>query len=217
MDYHENYFEKMDQLWGSRTPGSAFTKHRYYRGIRLLKNPFDLWNYQELIWENDIQWIVECGTHSGGSALYFGDILDNNKAEGRVISIDISEIKRKEHPPKKTPDLSKHPKIEFLIGTSIGSTIVAEVEQIIRERTKPLLLILDSNHLEEHVFAELEIYVPFLKSGDYLVVEDTASTPGPRLAIRRFTEENPEILERDIVREGKMGFTFHPEGYYKVK
>lgn len=215
MDYHDDYFKDIDQLWGARAAGSSFTKNQAYRGIRILKNPFDLWNYQELIWENDIQWIVECGTHSGGSALYFGDLLALNRTEGLVITIDIADVKKNQS--DRNPHLLENSKLRFLVGSSVSASIRDEVENLIQKRTKPLLLILDSHHSSTHVFAELETYIPLLKSGDYLVVEDTAAVPGPRLAIRRFTEENPDLLERDLKRENKMGFTFYPEGYYRVK
>ena len=50
-------------------------KRQHYRGVRTLKLPLDMWNYQEIIFEHDLHWVLETGTLHGGSALYFGDLL----------------------------------------------------------------------------------------------------------------------------------------------
>ena len=49
----------------------------------------DLWNYQEIIHERRIEWIIETGTRHGGSALYFADLLTARDALGLVISVDV--------------------------------------------------------------------------------------------------------------------------------
>ena len=43
-------------------------KRTHYRGVRTLKFPLDMWNYQELMFENNIHWVLETGTRHGGSA-----------------------------------------------------------------------------------------------------------------------------------------------------
>jgi cephalosporin hydroxylase len=59
---------------------SAVWKRLAYRGVRTLKNPLDMWNYQEIIDERRIEWVVETGTRHGGSALFFGDLLAARRA-----------------------------------------------------------------------------------------------------------------------------------------
>jgi cephalosporin hydroxylase len=56
----------------------------HYRGVRILKFPADLWNYQEIFAERRIEWVLETGTRHGGSALYFADLLQLNGAAGRA-------------------------------------------------------------------------------------------------------------------------------------
>ena len=34
-----------------------------------------MWNYQEIFFERDIEWVIETGTRHGGSALFFADLL----------------------------------------------------------------------------------------------------------------------------------------------
>lgn len=193
---------------------TSFQKRRFYRGVRILKNPIDLWNYQELFYENDIQWVIETGTHSGGSALYFADLLQIKKAEGIVITINIP-YRANKGPLKENKAFHQHPKIRHLEGSSTDGQIVQEVKKLLFERKEPALLILDSNHSKEHVRGELGVYTPLLREGDYVIVEDTI-VGGPLEAIQEFLKTNPDKLSWDKKRENTLGITFHPEGYYKV-
>ena len=61
-----------------------------------------------------------------------------------------------------------------------------------------------------------------MRQGDYLVVEDTCVNghplrpdfgPGPYEALEEFQRARPGVLERDVAREQKFGFTFAPRGY----
>ena len=87
----------------------------------------------------------------------------------------------------------------------------------------PLLLILDSDHSRTHVLRELRAWVPRLRSGDYLVVEDTIVNghpvrpehgPGPWEALDEFLAQSPGLLAHDAAREAKFGATFAVRGYY---
>ena len=61
-----------------------------YRGVRTLKLPLDMWNYQEIIFEHNLHWVIETGTRHGGSALFFADLLAAGNREGGVVSIDVT-------------------------------------------------------------------------------------------------------------------------------
>ena len=61
-------------------------KGLHYRGIRTLKSVADMWTYQELIHELDVQWVVETGTRHGGSALFFADQLELRAARADPIA-----------------------------------------------------------------------------------------------------------------------------------
>src|SRR5712691_10831035 len=65
-------------------------KRTHYRGVRTLKFPLDMWNYQELMFEKDIHWVLETGTRHGGSALFFADLLTVDAREGKVVSVDVT-------------------------------------------------------------------------------------------------------------------------------
>ena len=135
--------------------GNHVWKYLSYRGVRTLKLPLDMWNYQEIIFENDLHWVVETGTRHGGSALYFADLLSAGRREGLVVSIDVTH-----------QDLSlvaaAHPGIRFLLGDSASGSIREQVAALVpQQRRGGLLLMLDSDHTASHVLRELETWVPW--------------------------------------------------------
>jgi cephalosporin hydroxylase len=196
---------------------SAVWKRLAYRGVRTLKNPLDMWNYQEIIDERRIEWVLETGTRHGGSALFFGDLLAARGRPGLVISVDI------DHDALQAPP---HDRVRLLKGDSASATIVEAIRALLPRERAPMFVILDSDHQAAHVRRELEAYVPLMKSGDYLVVEDSCVNghpvrpdfgPGPMEAIDAFVAANPGVLIPDAAREEKFACTFAPRGYFTKK
>lgn len=203
---HEAYFR-----WFHET---GVWKRMQYHGIRTLKFPPDMWNYQEIIFERGIRTVIETGTRHGGSALFFADTL-RGLGGGRVISIDIDDRER---------ILREHGDITFLVGDSAAPEIVDRViESLPAEPRPPVFLILDSDHRAAHVLRELRAWVPRLLPGDYLIVEDSCVNghpvrpehgPGPWEAMEAFLAEQPSLLQRDSERENKFGATAAPFGFW---
>jgi cephalosporin hydroxylase len=183
--------------------------HATWLGAPALKNPLDLWVYQEIVFETRPQLIVETGTYRGGSALYLASLCDL-LGGGEVISIDVESLR---------DDYPTHPRITYLGGrSSIDSTVV----ELVRERAvgRPILVILDSDHSQSHVEAELAAYAPMVPVGCYVIVEDSNIgrirkdlMPGPLQAIDTFLASNEEF-EIDRERE-KFLITFNPSGYLR--
>jgi cephalosporin hydroxylase len=188
-------------------------KGMHYRGVRILKVPSDLWNYQEIFFEHDVQWVVETGTRHGGSALFFADLLALKGASGRVISIDVD---------KSANRVVDYPGIDFLLGDSGSPEMAATVAGRLPAERGTLFLILDSDHTKAHVERELSAFLPILRADDYLVVEDTCVNghpvrpsfgPGPYEVLEEFLRRHPDAFVRDEARESKFGFTAAPGGY----
>lgn len=186
----------------------AWTEARWL-GAQALKNPLDLWVYQEIVFETRPELIVETGTYRGGSALYLASLCDLRGA-GEVVSIDVEPIR---------DDYPEHPRITYLGGRS--STDPDVVEEIRRRADgKSVLVILDSDHSQAHVEAELRAYAPLVSVGCYVIVEDSNIgrirkdlMPGPLEAIQTFLARN-DGFEIDRSRE-KFLITFNPSGYLR--
>jgi cephalosporin hydroxylase len=182
---------------------------RTWLGVPILKLPQDLWAYQELLFTCRPTLIIECGACSGGSALYFAHLMDAMESNGRIISIDVTV------PAHGFPE---HPRVEYLIGSSTAGEMVDRVRGMIRPGDK-VMVILDSDHSQRHVAAELDRYAGFVTLGQYLICEDTnvnghpvnrAHGPGPMEALSEWLPEHPEFAS-DNSRQPHL--SFHPRGW----
>jgi len=182
----------------------------FWFGIPVKKCPLDLWIYQEIIFEQFPDIIIESGTYLGGTAFYLAylcDLIDN----GEVISIDILENEGRPN----------HKRIKYLIGSSTSEYIKKEIINYVKEKEK-ILVILDSDHTKQHVLNELRFYSKLVSIGSYIIVEDSdlAGNPvyrgpgeGPMEAINEFLKENDEFII-DKTKE-KFFMTFNPNGFLK--
>jgi cephalosporin hydroxylase len=178
-------------------------------GAQALKNPLDLWVYQEILFETRPELIVETGTYRGGSALFLASMCDL-LGGGEIVSIDIEPLRE---------DYPEHPRITYLGGrSSTDPGVLDEVRG--RAAGRPTLVVLDSDHSQAHVESELEAYAPIVPVGCYLIVEDSNIgqirkdlMPGPLQAIETFLAGNREF-EVDRERE-KFLITFNPSGYLR--
>jgi cephalosporin hydroxylase len=162
----------------------------------------------------EIEHVIETGSRHGGSALFFAETLAARGGKGPVVSIDIEGTSNQ---------VGSHAGIFFLLGDSAAEAMVERAMALVPAERGPLFLILDSDHRAEHVLRELRAWVPQLKSGDYLVVEDTIVNghpvrpehgPGPLEAIVEYLGEAPGLLSHDVAREAKFGATFAARGHY---
>jgi cephalosporin hydroxylase len=190
---------------------SSTWRTTYWMGIQTAKCPLDLWIFQEIITETKPDLIIEAGTHMGGSALFLASVCDLSD-RGDVVTIDITEL----------PDRPQHPRITYLLGSSTDDGVVAEVKR--RAATaERVMVILDSDHTEAHVFEELSLLGPLVTPGCYLIVEDTIVNgnpvlpdfgPGPAEGLARYLAREPSLFVVDPSRE-KFHLTFNPGGYLR--
>jgi len=165
----------------------------YFEGVPILKNPLDLWVYQELIWALRPTLLIETGTAFGGSALFFARQFDK-LGSGAVVSIDLE-------PAETVPT---HPRISYVKGlSSVDARVVESVAQVAASHPR-VMVVLDSDHAAPHVLDELHAYAPLVTLGQFLVVEDTningrpvaidwKGGPGPGPAVDAWLPEHPEF------------------------
>lgn len=179
-------------------------------GHPMWQNINDAWLIQETLVEKDIDLVVECGTNRGGSALYMASIFDL-LGRGRVITIDVERLH----------DIT-HPRIEFVIGSSVNPTTFAAVQARVRElQPAHTLVLLDSDHRAAHVRQELALYSTLVGTGDLMLVQDgcidelrlmRALRPGPLAAIEAFLREEPGFAV-DEERTNRYLFSHSPKGW----
>lgn len=206
--------------WGIDLPLGAVSSiqhgalHYSYRGIPMLKNPFDVALYQLLLWQARPRTVIEIGSYLGASALWLADMMKNCGIDGTVISIDV------EVPAPPQP----HGTVRFLKGdaNALDATLAPD---LLATLPRPLMVFEDSNHTFETTRAVLEFFAPVLQSGEYIVVEDGAVSDlgrahhyhgGPGRAISAFLREHPEFaIDAGFCDRYGHNFTGNPNGYLR--
>ena len=202
-------FDGFHDLYYNGLPGESHIFQRTsWMGVQCWKCPLDLWVYQEILHEIRPDLIVETGTNAGGSALYLAHMLDII-GRGQVVSIDVNEMPRPEHP-----------RIRYVKGSSSDPEVIASA--VHRAAGGVCMVVLDSDHTAAHVSRELELLAPHVTPGSYLIVEDTNINghpvyptfgPGPHEAVSTFLTTHPAFVV-DTARE-KFLMTFNPGGFLR--
>lgn len=201
--YHAWYYDSL--VWQRTT----------WCGVLVLKSVSDLWNYQEIIVALRPSVVVELGTSAGGSALFFAHVLRAARIDGRVLTIDVDQ--------SRTASAARaEPLIEFVQASSVAPEALQRIEALRREHPGPAFFILDSDHAEAHVYAELVALRALTRAGDVVIVEDTNVNghpvlpdfgPGPYEALQRYRTDYPDDYALDAARESKFGFSFARDGF----
>lgn len=186
-----------------------------FLGHRILQNPLDLQLYQELIYKLRPPFILQTGVFGGGSLVYFASILDLMKAspETLVVGVDI-EL-------QETAKAIDHPRIRMVEGSSTDPATIEKLRAILPASRG--MVILDSDHAEDHVYREMELYSQFVEVGSYMVVEDTIVNghpvlhnhgPGPFESVKRWLPKHPEFVQDDEIWKRNI-FSHHQYGWLK--
>jgi cephalosporin hydroxylase len=184
-----------------------------WMGIKILKNPLDVWIYQEILYEVRPDVVIEIGSAYGGSTGYLADLLDLLQ-NGMVVSIDIDRSRYQ---------LQHHHRVFELTGDSSDPVVVSRVREICRD--KKTIIIQDGGHTKAQVLRDLEDYSPFVSLSSYFIVEDGIvdlfnpgdgigfEEDGPLAAIEEFLSRNPQF-QVDSTRERYI-LTYNPKGFLK--
>lgn len=181
-----------------------------YRGVKMIKCPFDYVMYQMIIFELKPDLVIEIGSNRGGNALYIADLL-NIVGSGEVHTIDIQD---------SFDELVKsHNRIK---------TFTQGYQAYNLELTKGfhnIMVIEDASHTYTDSLACLKLFSPLVSKNSYYIVEDGIVDKlgmkkqfggGPKKAIDEFLKTNPgfEIDYRWCNMFGGNA-TFNINGYLK--
>ena len=218
------------QEWFENSVIEKYSYNFRWMGIPIIQYPQDIVAMQEIIYELKPDLIIETGIAHGGSMVFYASLLELNAMAGgprnaKVVGIDI-DIRA-----HNLISLEKHsmfPRMELIEGSSVSKEIVKKVHEIAKG-FKKILLILDSNHTEEHVLSELWAYSDLVSIGSYCVVFDTviedlpdelhSDRPwgkgnNPKSAVFKFLAKNSNFVI-DAGIDDKIQISVAPSGYLK--
>lgn len=209
--------------WHQRHPNLATTFHdawydvpftwrsMQWCGVPVFKNPMDLFMMHELIRTVRPDIIIETGTAHGGSALFMAHTLDTI-GKGVVYTIE-------KEPYERQPQVTEHHRIVCLQGDSVNPDMVGNFHTLRGFSHERVMVVLDSAHEANHVYAEMAAYGPLVTPGSYLIVEDTNTDrvlnyDGPMWAVHRYLDEHPGAFVQELYCERYL-LTFNPGGWLR--
>lgn len=152
-------------------------------------------NFPKLFQKYKPEVIVDFGTASGGTAVFFHNLVSSCSAP-KILSVDISNqdylASAEFHKQNRTDE-----KVQFVFGKS-SLECFGEAKDFLKKRTsgQKVMLSFDDNHSYEHTYRELNLFSPLLRSGDVILMQDTWNQDlfghevSPMLAVHRFLKEN---------------------------
>jgi cephalosporin hydroxylase len=161
-----------------------------WRGIPLLKDPWEMVLYPMLLWELRPAAIIELGAFMGGSALWLADLASIFGLQPRILSIerDIDRVQVDD------------PRIEFIEADL--SRITDGLPVPLAKLPHPWLIIEDAHVNLVTVLTQLE---HFMMNGDYMIVEDTLS-PGKYREFEEFMLQHGRRLKVDTNYVDNFGY-----------
>ena len=233
-------FRALGRSWIEASMKRHYVYNFSWLGRPIIQYPEDMVAMQELIWRVRPDLIIETGIAHGGSlilsasmlalldmcdAIEAGEMLDPKTPKRKVLGLDIDIRAHNRGAIESHPMASR---IDMIQGSSVDPAIVSRVREI-AAGYKTVLVCLDSNHVHDHVLAELEAYAPLVTIGSYCVVFDTfvedmpqgyfANRPwdvgnNPKTAVHAFLASHPDFaVDKDV--ENKLVATAVPDGYLR--
>lgn len=185
-----------------------------YRGVPLLKNPFDLALYTMLLEAARPRTLVEIGSYKGGSAMWFADQAGLLGLGLRVVSVDL-----------ETPTCAAGPSVSFLRGDAEDLAAVL-TPPLMESLQRPLMVVEDSSHMAGTTAAVLDFFDPWMRAGEYVVVEDGILSDmrvaemydgGPLRAIEGFLARSAGryAVDRSLCDYFGRNVTWNVDGYLR--
>jgi cephalosporin hydroxylase len=194
-------------------------------GRPIIQYPEDVMALQEIVWRTKPDLVVETGIAHGGSLVFFASLLKLLGGDRFALGVDI-DIRAHNRAAIESHPVADH--IQMIEGSSIDPSVISQVSQRAARREN-VLVVLDSNHTEEHVLAELHAYSKLVRKGGYLIVMDTVVEwmpqqafpdrpwgvgDNPMTAVQKFLARNSRF-EIDEEYDGKLLLSVAPRGYLR--
>lgn len=149
-----------------------------WKGLPLFKSAFDLALYPMLIWDVRPLTVIELGSGSGASALWFADVSQAFGTPAHIYSVDLNR-----------PEMEVA-QVTFIQGNCFEIERVLPVS-FLQTLPHPWLVIED---MHKNTLGVLRYLGVMLHSGDYFIVEDSRSK---HEAIRDFMKDHASEFRVD--------------------
>ena len=203
-------YEQASLNWLNLAVESDYPYLFSWLGVPAIQFPSDLVLIQEAIFKSKANKIIEVGIGRGGTTIFLASLLSliYRSENSSVVGIDIKISKHTESAIKNS---IVNDKIHLIEGDSTNAETILKLRNFVNDDDK-ILVILDSNHTHEHVFAEMQIYGNLVSHNSYLIVMDTAieylepeltkgkkwsRTNSPLSAIVEYQQKFPGIFVED--------------------
>jgi cephalosporin hydroxylase len=196
--FSDEAFNLVSEQWVRMGWNQKYTYTFSWMGRPIIQLPDDMIRIQEAIYEIKPDVIIETGVAHGGSLIFYASLC-KAMGKGRIVGIDI-EIR-----PHNRKSIEAHelfPYITLIEGSSVDSDIVKAVHDQVNPG-ETVLILLDSNHLKDHVFKELEAYSDLVTEGSWIVATDGLMrdlTDVPR-GEKSWSWDNPCEAVKDFLKE----------------
>jgi len=153
-----------------------YAHNLFWFDAKIFQTPTDLFLYQQLIYDTRPTIIIETGVAKGGSVLFACQMLDllygaSERKKWYVICCDINSIAEAQLLIHRHGYLEN---VTFFQGDSSSIGFSNLIATIVQQKDAPIVLLsLDSNHTEEHVYAELVSLARFVSPKSYAIVWDS--------------------------------------------
>ena len=187
----------------------SWVRQTRWFGEPCLQLPTDLIALQEVVFREKPDLIIESGVAWGGTTLFLANML-NVIGKGKVLGIDIFlplDLRDRLNSNLKLKDY-----FTLLEGSSTDVNTFNQVKKHASNAEK-VMVILDSDHTHDHVFAELNLYSELVTTGQYLLVCDTAIAiqPSDPNRIREWNDLNNPKTALDQFLKSKKGSRFQQD------
>ena len=235
----DNSFIKLSDSWLNKSWRHKYTYHFKWMDRPIIQMPQDILALQEIIWKVKPDLIIETGIAHGGSICLSASLLallemeDNynkndinkTKTNRKVIGIDV-DIRK--HNKEKLNNHFLSEKMVMIEASSVEFKTFEKVKEISQDFSN-ILVILDSNHTDEHVLKELNLYGSLVSQNSYCIVFDTiiekmddafskdrpwSKENSPKSAIEKFLKTN-ESFEIDYSVDDRLILSMAPGGFLK--
>ena len=158
----------------------------FWLGEPILQTPEDIIKIQDIIFKEKPDIIIEIGVAWGGMLLFY-DTLAKSVPIKKIVGVDI--FMPKDLKLRLNAKISN--KVKLIKGSSLDNKIFSKISEI-RKNYKKCLIHLDSDHIEEHVLKELNLYDNIVNKNDVIIVGDTILNyiPENKFRVRKWNKNN---------------------------